>query len=496
MKSTYVTLLFAATSFAQELPTLPKPISQSTAFNSSFKLSEKQIELGQLWPELAEDIETIINFDRSQLAYGGPGQDSFYKLDKKKTIIPKTPGQVLKIEHVTNPAAWNIPAGTSLSRFIYASTTANGTLVPASAYVLWPFTPKKLEHSKKQSKQGKVPVALWSHGTSGYYADASPSAHRSLFYGNIVPFTLAQAGYAVVAADYTGLGVQTSWDGSHVPHQYQNRLANGFDSLYALRAARSAFSGRITDEYVNIGHSQGGAAAWGVSEILAENSRKMFTDLEDGYLGSILFAPGIHTLFSAPQAQCAWIGKDLDLMYPDFELSDWLSPLGIARTELLTEIQGGQYVSEVLFLANVTEMLNPAWNESWYATTWDKYTSPGNRPYKAPMVMFVGTADSTTPYETRMSVFESTCEKHHSGPFEFVTVTGAQHFSSMDATRQQWLDWIEDRFNGKPLDSDAKCPKSTLDSFLPIESYQTVSTSFPQWAGEPGEFYELVAGGF
>ncbi|KAL7899979.1 putative secretory lipase [Trichoderma sp. SZMC 28014] len=490
MKATYATLLFAASSFAIQLPTLGKPISQSTAFNSSFKFSPDQIKLGQLWPELAEDIETILNFDRSQLAHGGPSQDSFYTLDKK-TTIPKIPGQVLKVEHITNPAEWNIPAGTSLSRFIYASTTANGTLVPASAYVLWPFTAKKLE----LSKQGQVPVVLWSHGTSGYFADGSPSSHRALFYHNIMPFTLAQAGYAVVASDYTGLGINSSWDGSYVPHQYQNRLANGFDSLYALRAARSAFSGQITNEYVNVGHSQGGAAAWGVSEILAENSDKMFNDLEGDYLGSIIFAPGINLLLGAPQVACAWIGKDLDLMYPDFKLSDWLSPLGIARTELLTEIQGGQYVSQELFLANATEMLNPAWNESWYASTFNAYTNPGNRPYKAPMIMFAGTND-ILPLETTMSLAQSTCENYHSGSFEFVTITGAAHFSSMDTTRQQWLRWIEDRFNRKALDSTAKCPQSTINSVQPIESYQILSTSFPQWAGEAGESYELVAGGF
>lgn len=75
-------------------------------------------------------------------------------------------------------------------------------------------------------------------------------------------------------------------------------------------------------------------------------------------------------------------------MYPDFKLSDWFTPLGVDRIKLLKQIQGGQYVSELLLLANATEVLKPTWNESWYATAFSEYTNPGNRPYKAPMRKF------------------------------------------------------------------------------------------------------------
>lgn len=491
MKAACLALFFVGATFAQSIPQLPKAETQSTVWNSSFKLSEEQLELGKLWPDLAESIETILNFDRSQLAHGGPSQDDFYKIENEFTT-PNAAGELIKVEDFTDPAFWNLPATTALSRFIYTTTNANGTLIPASAYVLWPFTPKKVTAS-----DGKAPVVLWSHGTSGFFADGSPSSHRSLFYGNIMPFTLAQAGYAVVATDYAGLGVQNSWDGSYVPHQYLNRLANAFDSLFALRAARSAFPDGLTDEYVNVGHSQGGSAAWGVSEVLAENTDQEFQDLEKGYLGSVLFAPGINALESIPQVFGPWIGKDLALMYPTFNLSDWLSPLGIARTELLTQIQGGQYVSEVLFLANASAILNPAWDTSWYNTAFSDFSNPGNRPYKAPMVLFQGTADQgNQSYINSLATFESTCENHYSGAFEFVGISGVGHFPSMESTRHLWLQWIEDRFNGKPIESKENCTRTTLDSFLPISSYQEFSTSFSQWAGAKNEFYELVAGGF
>jgi hypothetical protein len=250
MKATLLSLLIVASACAQQLPVLQKPFVQSTAFNSSFKFSSDQIELGQLTPELVQNLENVLNFDRSQLANGGPSQDDFYHIDNSSGFVPPIkPGQILKVERVTDPSAWNIPAKTALSRFLYTSLSANGTLVPASAYVLWPFSAKQTS----TTDPSKAPVVLWSHGTSGYWADGSPSAHRSLFYGNIMPFTLAQAGYAVVATDYAGLGVNTSWTGSYTPHQYQNRIANAQDSLYALRAARTAFPDQLTQRYVNVG---------------------------------------------------------------------------------------------------------------------------------------------------------------------------------------------------------------------------------------------------
>lgn len=490
MRATYGILLLTANAFAQSLPKLPRPGTQTTAFNSSFKLSNEHLVLGQIWPELAKDVETILNFDRSQLANGGPSQDDFYHLSN--VTYPDHPGSVLKVQNVTDPTPWNIPAKTALSRFIYSTTNANGTLVPASAYILWPWTAKQIG----TNSSGKAPVVLWSHGTSGYFADGSPSAHRSLFYGNIMPFTLAQAGYVVIASDYAGLGVETSWDGSHVAHQYQNRVAQAHDSLYALRAARKIFPDMITEDYVNVGHSQGGAAAWGVSEELADNSEHKYQDLEDGYLGSVIFAPGINALYQAPVAFGPWIGKDLQLMYPDFQLSDWLAPLGIARTELLTQLQGGQYVSEILFLANATEILNPAWNQTWYAPAYTKLTTPGDRPYKAPMVLFHGTADQGgEAYKDSMSAYKATCANHPSGSFESVLLKGVAHFPSMDSSRPQWLGWIEDRFHKKPIKSES-CTTSIMESFLPEDSYQQVSTSFSQWAGASEQFYELVAGGF
>jgi hypothetical protein len=104
MKLSFVVLLFATAKAAhgQAIPTFPDAEVQTTGWNSSFKFSQEQIELGQLSPGLANSLEVILNFDRSQLANGGPGQDRFYHLGSSYKH-PQGPGEVLKVEDVTDP---------------------------------------------------------------------------------------------------------------------------------------------------------------------------------------------------------------------------------------------------------------------------------------------------------------------------------------------------------------------------------------------------------
>jgi pimeloyl-ACP methyl ester carboxylesterase len=480
---------------------LPGILPQSTAWNSSFRFTPEQIKLGQLTPELASSVELILNFDRSQLANGGPSYDGFYKLDNTSTnATPQGPGEVLKVQQFTDPAVYNLPAQIAISRILYSTTNLNGTLIPASAAVLWPYTPgqfsNRAKHDSKQNSscsaaQNKAPVVLWAHGTSGFYADGAPSAHRSLFYGDIVPFTLAQAGYVVVAPDYAGLGIDTSWDGSFVPHQYLARQAGAADALNSVRAVRKTWGSSVTDEYVVLGHSQGGAVSWGVSELLAQMPSE-YKDLEQGHLGTVVFNPASGEIFkAATQLFIPWLSTYLSGVFPTFSLSDWLTPLGIARTQLLSQIKGGQYVSMALFAnQSQSDIVNPAWNETWYQQAATVLANPGKQPFKGPMILFEGGDDTFDGLNRNTALFDATCPQY-GDDFEFVVVANASHFPTMDAARQQWLKWIEDRFEGKKTPKG--CVKSELKSFLPAGRYQVQRKSFYEWSGTAEWFYQLPA---
>lgn len=107
------------------------------------------------------------------------------------------PGQILKVQAITNPMAYSLPSNTALSRILYTTTNFNGTVIPTSGFILWPYTPRKLDldHS---SESRAAAVVIWAHGTSGFFGPQSPSAHRGLWYDYSAPLALVQAGYAVL----------------------------------------------------------------------------------------------------------------------------------------------------------------------------------------------------------------------------------------------------------------------------------------------------------
>lgn len=475
------------------------PERQSTSWNSSFEFTPEQLSAASVPPPLESVLETVLDFERTQLANGGPGQDAFYSLNETAFDVPTRPGQVIKVQDVTDPRPYALPSKTGLSRIVYSTTNINGTLIPASAYVLWPYTPKTFG----DDDDGKeAPVVLWTHGTSGWFANGAPSAHRSLFYGDIVPFALAHEGYAVVAPDYAGLGVETSWDESHVPHQYFARHAGAMDGLNALRAARSAFAGQITDDYAVMGHSQGGAVAWGITELLAgaattatttnssHSGKESWDDLQEGYLGTVAAAPVSHA-FAIPDNVLPWVGQAIAGIYPTFRPSDWFTPLGESRLSLFRAVQGGQFFSAAALAppSPSQPIINPAWNQSWYAAAYSSLSDAGGLPFKGPVLVLQGTDDQYVRYEDTVKAIDRTC-----GPFpgdmELLRVPGAGHFPAMDAARSRWLRWIEDRFARRELRSKG-CAVSTLESFRPVESYQQVADSFLQWSGQPQWGYQL-----
>ncbi|RAH84653.1 putative secretory lipase [Aspergillus japonicus CBS 114.51] len=464
--------------------------TQSTGWNSSFELSADQVKQANLTSDLEAIVNTITKFDRSQLANGGAHEDDFYNIQGlSKEQWPTEPGKTLKLQELTDPLPFSIPAKTAMSRIIYSTTNLNGTLIPASAYILWPFNPRPIRALSNTTTASSAPVVLWTHGTSGWYANGGPSTHRGLFYGDFVPFALAEAGYAVIAPDYAGLGVDTSWDGSYIPHQYNIREAGAHDALNALRAARDSFPTLLSSDYVSLGHSQGGAVAWGLSEILARNDFQ-FSDVTPSYLGGIIVAPPTASLSVTIPGFIAWIAKELDSVFPTFNVSDWFTPLGVSRINLLNQIEGSQMVTfAMLGASSEAEFLRPGWNETWYADGFSKLANPGRLPFKGPLLIVQGTEDSSVMYNTTRTTAQETCNLYR-GDLELLAVSEGGHFSAINAAKHTWLQWIEDRFEHRPLAKHG-CVESQLDSLLPAQNYQVQANSFPMWAGEEQFAYEV-----
>ena len=127
-------IAFAALTMAQQ--TLR---AQNDTFASATSITlERQVQAG-INDTVMDDMEVALNLKRSNWATGSVDADSFYGLPSNTSSSPA--GSLLKVQVGANTLAYTLPPDTVLSRILYQTETLNGYVIPASAYILWPYSP-------------------------------------------------------------------------------------------------------------------------------------------------------------------------------------------------------------------------------------------------------------------------------------------------------------------------------------------------------------------
>ena len=258
--------------------------TQNNTFNSTFRLTPAQIAAANLTNATVQNVETALKFERSNNAGYLIPDDPFYHVPASyDPENPPPPGTILKVEEHTNLTLYTIPNSISMSRFLYVSETFNGSSVPASAYVLWPYLPRSFSRltacTEGNASTGPLyPTVGLCHGTSGQTQACAPSGIRGLWDDFHEPFALALAGYAVVAPDYVGLGVP------NITSPYFILPSQANDLYHGLAAAQSHWPSMLSKEFVVAGQSQGGAVAWAAAQ--RQHQRPV-----EGYLGTMAASP-------------------------------------------------------------------------------------------------------------------------------------------------------------------------------------------------------------
>lgn len=445
--------------------------SWNITFNSSYELTASQIALGNLTSLEINNIEVGLNFERTNWANGSVEQDSFYDVPANASSAP--PGSLLKVQEDANTSSYTLPPNTALSRILFQSETLNGTAVPASAYVLWPWMAR--DFSTTKGNVSGIPTVGWAHGTSGIFGACGPSHIRLLWYQFAAPFELALQGYAVVGVDYAGLGADRDQNGQPINFTYVAGPAHANDMFYAVQAAQTAFP-ELSKEFVMVGHSEGGGAAWACAERQAQRPVK-------GHLGTVAGSPvtdWIGLVDAAPEGLGALsfqIAQGIKTVFPEFELSDFLTQAGQNRFELLRELQGCQAV-----IGNVwsTDSNVDNWQHSTYAELYKNLVSSGGKEIGGPLLVIQGTADSTVPENLTSIAVNATCSVCPQSQLQYATFEGATHVPVMFASQQVWLDWIAARFAGEPV--AAGCSAKEYKPARSVASYQAESNYVLEYA--------------
>ena len=162
--------------------------------------------------------------------------------------LPERPGQFLKSEAL--PEALMIDGAASAFRMLYSSIDGmdNARMTIASGVV---YIPKGVK-----PEQG-WPVMAWCHGTVGVTDKSAPSWSPRAEVRQTYLTKWLKRGFAVVAADYQGLGTPGV-------HPYLLFRAEGNSTLDGLRAALAKWT-ELRNDIVIVGQSQGGGAALGAA---------------------------------------------------------------------------------------------------------------------------------------------------------------------------------------------------------------------------------------
>lgn len=410
-------------------------------------------------------------------------------------------GSLLGLEVATDLTNFSVPSGLSMSRIKYTTSDLNGTILPASAYILWPYAPLDLPGCQR----GGFPMVAWAHGTSGSAKTCAPSNYRSLQYHFMVPFLLALQGMVVVAPDYAGLGFDTLPSGQHIAHPWLTGPAQATDLANAIKAARAAFPIplRPNGPFVAMGHSQGGGAAWSFAENQAHKPI-------DGYQGTVAIAPPTRVVDQVDQAlannSLPFAGITMGIqpnviaaitaVYPSYNFSG-LTPVSYDRwNNVLMPVQGCFPTNNIVFSDLTPDQLaRPGWTKDPTVLSYAKLAETGRKRFKGPLLVLSGESDVVIPETAVRSAVEDTCSMLESQKWdeslELITYGGMNHFPTVQASQTKWLGWIKERLLGEPAPL-AGCTTSRVSGLRTEFTPQTPFPNFLQAWADPSDAWQYT----
>lgn len=229
-----------------------------------------------------------------------------------------------------------------------------------------------------------------------------------------------------------------------------------------------------------VGHSQGGGAAWAAAE------RQARTPVE-GYLGAVAGSPAVDFVGDTDVQERAgeplgYLGallvRGLQSVFPDFDIGNVLTEEGARRWRLVEEVQGCNPVCAEL-LAD-PGIYRQGWQHLPRVEAYRNMTRIGRRPVAGPLLVVQGEADPLVPAVVVDEAVNRMCQLSPEAGIEYQRYKGAGHVPAMYAAQSHWLKWVEERFEGKGVESG--CARREFESALPMERYQGELNWFVEYA--------------
>lgn len=387
----------------------------------------------------------------------GTGTDAFYDSPDQALVAKAAPGEILRSQPIPAPASSLLGSAVSRAeRIMYRTADEHGRPVAATGFLLLP---------RKAPRNGDGwPLISWAHGTTGLGPTCAPSRTESL--GGVTPLLVKwlQEGFAVVAADYPGLGPEGQ------VHGFLHLRAEGRSVAHAALAARNAGGKAVSEKWFAVGLSQGGHAALGAGEEAAEAKGMRF-------LGTAAFAPSSHlstALRDAADKQVngvsleglrgliAYIGVSAHLFDPEkFPYDALLSPR-VAKEMARPAVRNLclDQIDEYLSLFAPEETAGTL-DRDWYGKhpalrQWLDSLNPAQRTSAGPVLVLQGEDDKVVSPEGTRKLVGELCAKEN--VVDSKSYPGVDHVGVLLTGLRDLGTWMRDRLeNTRPT---SVCPGS------------------------------------
>ncbi|OAQ71357.1 prolyl aminopeptidase (secreted protein) [Pochonia chlamydosporia 170] len=352
-----------------------------------------------------------------------------------------SPGDLLKLEPL-DPTTMNTSSGTTVYRMQYTSKDLDGSPVPVTGFIAFPYTMKKWKADPLPSGPDVFRLVAWAHGTSGLYSGCAPSNGPTLYEGAWQ--ALVDHGYAVVGTDYAGIG------NNYTTHKFLSFSAQATDVYYSVVAAKKVYGHVLSLEWASIGHSQGGGVVWKLAEDKRIQAQKA------GYLGTVALSPatyvvdmflkrfdqypvpGLVTVLpesirrAIPSYNSTFLARPAQRRY---ELAEKAKVCFASRLGLTMDLTHEQVVDRAALERDMPML------EEWQS----KEAPVRGEKSSSPILVMQGGSDDLVLPDLAKDVWMKSCGSGNE--VHLVYYPGVGHTPLVQASQLDWMDWIDGLFD-------------------------------------------------
>ncbi|MGX7731199.1 lipase family protein [Rhodococcus sp. 2H158] len=300
-------------------------------------------------------------------------------------VAEPAPGAVMSVEPL--PAELSVPGAAVAERLTYRTQWRSGATAVDTGVLFLP---------PGEAPDGGWPVVSWAHGTVGIGDDCAPSRNRRIDRERRYLAHWLSQGYAVVAADYPGLGTEGL-------HTYLDGPTAANSIVDVVRAAR-AVEPSLSQRWVVVGQSQGGHAA------LHAAHRATARAPELDFRGAVatgapsnlelLFpfgVPGFPDLdLDGLASFSAYIMAGLRAARPDLDVNSYLTPVGRDLVDAAEHLCYGDLEDRAADV-DVGQLLSRTLGDDRMRAALADYLGVPTRGYDRPLFVGQGLRDRMVP---------------------------------------------------------------------------------------------------